>query len=87
MNSIRTQVLGFIAVILLILLVVLNVYPLVSARDLVFTEKENAMSAQASVISSSLSGLDRLTSGGVREVISFLEVSGCDRTVVDSEEG
>ena len=41
MNSIRTQVLGFIAVILLILLVVLNVYPLVSARDLVFTEKEN----------------------------------------------
>ena len=87
MNSIRTQVLGFIAVILLILLVVLNVYPLVSARDLVFTEKENAMSAQASVISSSLSGLDRLTSGGVREVLSFLEVSGYDRTVVASEEG
>ena len=32
MNSIRTQVLGFIAVILLILLVVLNVYPLVSCE-------------------------------------------------------
>jgi hypothetical protein len=56
MHSIRIQLLAFIAAVLLIFLVILNIYPLTSSRDLIFEEKRSAISSQVSVIASSLSG-------------------------------
>ena len=60
MHSIRIQLISFIAAVLLIFLVMLNIYPITSSRDLIFEEKKSAISSQAATVASSLSGLDRL---------------------------
>ena len=82
MHSIRFQSFAFIAAVLIILLLLLNTYPLTSARDLVFQEKKSSLSAQASVIAASLSNLDRLESKSVGEVVRVLEVQGLSRLMV-----
>ena len=87
MRSIRLQFFSIIVVILLILLVLLNTYPLVSSRDLVFQEKESGMLSQASVIASSLSGLDSLSRAGIEEVLRLMDVSGYGRIAVANGQG
>lgn len=82
MHSIRFQAFAFIAAVMLVLLLLLNTYPLVSSRDLVFEEKRSSISAQASVISSSLSNLERLEEKSVSEVIRLLDMRGFDRLIV-----
>ncbi|MCQ2558349.1 MAG: HAMP domain-containing histidine kinase [Oscillospiraceae bacterium] len=86
MHSIRTQVSLFIALLLVLLLAVLNTYPITSSRDLVVDEKYNSLSKQAAVVSSSLSGLDRLSPEGVSEVLSLLDVTGVQRLVIINDE-
>ena len=44
MHSIRIQLLGFITTVLLSFLVILNIYPITSSRDLIFEEKRSALS-------------------------------------------
>lgn len=87
MHSLRVQIFSFIAAILLILLLLLNTYPMTSSRDMVFEEKHSAMSSQATVIASSLSGLDRLTKESVAEVLRILDIGGYARTVVTDADG
>ena len=52
MRSIRFQFIAFIAALLVILLLLLNTYPLISSRDAVFEEKRSSLSGQAAVIAS-----------------------------------
>ncbi|MBO5496646.1 MAG: HAMP domain-containing histidine kinase [Oscillospiraceae bacterium] len=87
MRSIRFQFMAFISILLLILLLLLNTFPLISSRDAVFEEKRSSMAGQASLVASSLSGLDRLSRAGIAEVLSFLDVSGFSRIVVADETG
>ena len=87
MHSIRIQLLAFITAVLLIFLVILNIYPITSSRDLIFEEKRSALAGQASVVVSSLSGLDRLAPESVREVLQLLDLSGYSRTVVAGADG
>ena len=87
MHSIRIQLLAFIMAVLLIFLVVLNIYPITSSRDLIFEEKRSALAGQASVVASSLSGLDRLAPESVREVLQLLDLGGYSRTVVAGTDG
>ena len=87
MHSIRIQFFVFIAVLLLILLVLLNTYPLISSRDLVFEEKRSSLSAQTAVVASSLSGLDTLNRPGIEEVLRILDVSGLSRILVTDGQG
>lgn len=87
MHSIRFQAFAFIAALLLILLVLLNTYPLISSRDLVFQEKKSSLSAQAAVIASSLSGLDRFEEKSVGEVVRLLDVQGLDRLIITDKDG
>ena len=87
MHSIRIQFFAFIAVLLLILLVLLNTYPLISSRDLVFEEKRSSLSAQTAVVASSLSGLDTLNRPGIEEVLRILDVSGLSRILVTDGQG
>lgn len=87
MHSIRFQAFAFIAVVLLILLLLLNTYPLTSSRDLVFQEKQSSLSGQASVIAASLSNLDRMEVRSVGEVIRLLEVQGLSRLMVVDASG
>ena len=87
MRSIRLQFFSIILAVLLILLVLLNTYPLISSRDLVFQEKESGMLSQAAVIASSLSGLDSISRAGVEEVLRLMDVSGYGRITVADEQG
>ena len=87
MRSIRFQFIAFIMAVLLILLVLLNTYPLTSARDQIFEEKKVSLSGQAAVISSSLSALDNLSHDSVGEVLSFLDVAGLTRITVTDDRG
>ncbi len=77
----------FILAILLVLLLLLNTYPITSSRDAVFQEKRSAMSTQAGVTASALSSLERLSREGVADVFRFLDMSGFDRIIVSDESG
>lgn len=87
MRSIRFQFLGFISVLLIVLLLLLNTYPLVSSRDAVFEEKRSSLSGQAAVIGSSLAGLDSLNGETVTEVLRVLNIGGFSRVIVVDESG
>ena len=87
MHSIRFRFFAFIAALLLVLLVLLNSYPLISSRDAVYEEKRSSMSAAASVVASSLAGLDRLSQESVAEVLTFLDISGYSRILVADRSG
>ena len=87
MHSLRFQFIAFIAALLLILLLLLNTYPLITSRDAVFEEKRSSLSGQAAVVSSSLSGTERLSQAGIAEILRFLDISGYTRIVVADGEG
>ena len=86
-KSLRFKISAFIGSLLLILLLLLNVYPIISSRDLIFEEKKSALTGQASVVATSLSGLDRTDKAAVAEVLRFLDLSGFQRIMVVSDTG
>lgn len=87
MKSLRFQVFFFLSVLLLALLLLLNVFPILSSRDTVFQEKESSISGKASILSASLAKLDKPDRDSVAEVLRLLDITGFDRTVVVDEEG
>ena len=88
MRSIRFQFISIMLVVLLILLVLLNTYPILASRDLVFREKERGLLNQTSVIAASLSGLDGVSRAGVEEVLRLMDVGGYERiAVADMDQG
>ena len=87
MRSLRFQLIAFVAALLIVLLVLLNTYPIISSRDAVLEEKRSSLTGQAAVISSSLSSLDRLSRESVAEVLRFLDISGFSRIIVVDDEG
>ena len=72
---------------LLILLLLLNTYPLISSRDAIFEEKRSSMSAQASTAAAPLNGLERLNRENIAEVLRYLDLSGYSRVLVTDREG
>ena len=84
-HSIRFRFLTFISAILLVLLILLNTYPIISSRDAVFDEKRSSLSGQSAVVASALSSLEKLSRDGVTEVLRFLDLSGIDRIVVTDD--
>ena len=87
MHSLRFRFFAFILAILLVLLLLLNIYPITSARDAIFEEKRSSMLSQVTVLSSALSGLDKLSHDGVSDVLRFLDLSGFSRVVVADADG
>ena len=87
MHSIRIQFISFITALLLVLLLLLNSYPLISSRDAVFEEKRSSMTAQAATLASSLSGLERLSPENIAEVLRYLDLSGYTRVLVADRSG
>lgn len=69
----------------IVLLAVLNTYPVISTRNAVFLDKERSMSATAAVISSSLAGLDSLNSENVNQVMDILDISSMTRVFITDE--
>lgn len=69
-------------VIIMLVAVVINIYPVALSRDLVSSSKQSAMLAQASVLSSSLSSLGELSSDDVQEAMQLLDVTSSTRVIV-----
>lgn len=70
-----------------ILLALINTYPTRASRDIVFTEKQSALTNRAAVVSSSLSLLDNLTPDNTRQVLALLDLRDLTRIVVTDGEG
>ena len=60
----------------------LNIYPVALARDLVSANKRSSMLAQASVLSSSLAALEQLTADGVYQAMELLDTTAAYRVIV-----
>ena len=87
MRSLRIQFMAFTVVLLSILLLLLNIFPITSSRDRVFEEKRNSLSSQAAVVASSLANLDAPNRDSISDVLQLLDISGFARTVVVDAEG
>ena len=86
-DSVQFKFVATFFALIAVLVVLLNSYPLMTSRDLVFKEKESALLGQAGVISSSLAALDTLSGSGVTQVMALLDVSGLTRIIVTDERG
>lgn len=87
MRSMRVQIFAFLGVLLAVMLLLVNVYPIITARDTAFHEKENAMGGQASTLAAALAKLDRPDSESVAEVLRLLDIRGFARITVADAEG
>ena len=87
LHSIRFQFIAYIGTLLLVLLLLLNTWPLTSSRDAVFEEKRSSMTGQASTLSSSLAALDNPSRESISEVLRYLDLSGYARIIVTDEAG
>ena len=65
----------------------LNTYPTISSRDSVFSAKQSALLNQATIMSASLSALERLSGDGVEQVMELIDVNDFDRVVVTDAAG
>ena len=73
--------------ILLIVLVLMNTYPLLVSEDLVFRAKHTALQASASAINTAVAGLEELTEENVAQAMEAVEIDGVSRAVVTAENG
>ena len=73
--------------ILLIVLVLMNTYPLLVSEDLVFRAKHTALQASASAINTAVAGLEELTEENVVQAMEAVEIDGVSRAVVTDENG
>lgn len=85
--SVRLKIAATFALFTFILILILNIYPILVSRDMVFATKESAMSSQSSVIASSLSALEDLTEDSVKQVMAILDVTDVTRIIVTDETG
>ena len=67
---------------ILLLLVLLNTYPIRMSRNLAFSSKQTSMHNQAAVVATSLSELGRLTEDEVFKVMSLLDNMNMTRVIV-----
>ena len=65
----------------------LNIYPTTTARDIVFSTKQSDLMNRGSVMSASLSALERLTPEGVAQVMGLVSAGDYDRVVVTDQDG
>lgn len=86
-SSVQLQFSAYFAVIIVALLLLLNTYPLLSSRDIVFSEKQSALVNRAAVVSSSLSLLDSLSADNTRQVMGLLDVNDLTRIMVTDNAG
>ena len=78
--------LSYIAI-LLIVLVLMNTYPLLVSQDLVFRSKHAALQNAAAAINASLTGLDELSAENVAAAMESVETDGVSRAVITDENG
>lgn len=87
MRSMRFQIFTFLGVLLVVLLLLLNFYPITTARDTAFHEKESAMTGQAATVASALAKLERPDEENIGEVLRLLDIRGVKRIRVANTDG
>ena len=84
-GSVQTQLMAVLSGFIVVLLVIINTYPVIAMRNVVQVDKKQSMSSTASVVSSALSGLDVLTPDNVGTVIDLLNVSENNHILVTND--
>ena len=85
--SVRLKIAATFTLFTVVLLLILNIYPILVSRDMVIATKESSMRSQSSVISSSLSALETLTEDAVEQVMDILDVTDVTRTIITDQAG
>lgn len=70
-----------------VVLILLNTYPLISTRNLIFESKKSSMMNQASIVSTSAGALDTLTFDSVAQVMRMLEVGDVSQIIITDATG
>ncbi len=84
--GLRTKFFLTYVAIVAVALVILNIYPPIQSRELVFVSKRTSLMAQAATIGNSLEALEKVSYDGVKQVVDLLDTSGLtDVTVVNPE--
>ena len=84
-NSVQLKFAATFLVLIAGLIILLNTYPTIVSRDVVFASKQNSLQTQAGVMSSALSTPEELNSDTVQEVMSFLDLRSLTRVIVTDE--
>lgn len=84
-GSVQRQLMLILGGFIILLLIIINTYPVIAMRDVVHADKERSMSSTASVVSSALSGLDVLTPDNVSGVIDLLNVTESNHILVTND--
>ena len=85
--SLQLKISASYIAILLIVMVLMNTYPLLVSEDLVFRAKHTALQNSATAISAAVSGLDVLTEENVAEAMAVLEPEGVSRAIITDPYG
>ena len=85
--SVRLKIAATFTLFTVVLLLILNIYPILVSRDMVIATKESSMKSQTAVISSSLSALETLTEDSVEQVMDILDVTDVTRTIITDQAG
>lgn len=85
LNSVQIKFALVFIVLLTALLIMLNTYPSIVARDLVFSSKNVSLTSQVSVMSSALASSEELTAEAVGEVMGLLDLRNFSRVMVTDE--
>lgn len=84
-GSVQKQIMLLFSVFVVLLLLLINTYPIIAIRNVVFTDKEQSMRSTVSVVSSALSGLDILTQDNVGPVLEQLNLTETTHILITDE--
>ena len=85
-NSVQLKFAATFLLLIAALLVMLNTYPTIVSRDLVFSSKQASMQNQASVMASALAAPYDLSGETVGEVVSLLDLRNLTRVIVTDDD-
>lgn len=72
-RGVQFKLVACFVLLIFVLVVLLNSYPIVSSRDIVFSEKQSALLSRASSLSTSLSTFSSLSNSNVSQVVELLD--------------
>lgn len=85
--SVQLKFIALMMLLIMVLIAVVNTYPIIAGRNLVFSSKETTLGSQAAVMSSALSALETLSQEGVAQVLQLLDVTETSRVIVTDDSG
>ena len=86
-SSLQMKYAASYLVIFVVVLVLLNTYPLRVSQDLLFASKRDSLKGQAAVMASALMELESLSADQVARVMNMLDTAGMDRVLVTDPAG